>query len=561
MKKTLAIILFILMMLPVTSFASDAPNISAYFDTETQDVTITGKGAPGDIIVTVSDCDNTDVFSNDNPPYDIISVPNKDSYNATLTLPESAAGKRLSVTATDKNGAVASVDLVYPDFGGSASVISELDKAESMSEFYTLAKTNASKLGFDTQTDVYLSSESDIYAIMYAIKPSELSAQEVYSLFYVSSALASFKGASEAKTEQLLQVNEPHLGIDYNDDYASDKRLDSDAKTALCSILSDTDFADVLSSTETFAKYLEKSKALANIKTATNWQDIKSVIETDFAPLFELEDLSADESQQVYSKMMNCQYDQFADIASNFEKLADDVYYENNSSSSSSGGGGGGGGFGGGGGGAVSLPSSVEIELPEDSAVGSLGEKKPMVTLSGDATSSFSDVPSDHWSYEAVSALTGAEIISGYDAYTFLPNNNITRAEFTKLVCASFGIPSLKANYTDVADDAWYNGFVGGASAYGIINGYGETFAPNSPITRQDAAVIVYRALKNEDIILNGSADFEDFNDISLYALTAVGAFKEFGILSGDGTNFYPLNNITRAEAAKLLYNALSINK
>jgi len=45
---------------------------------------------------------------------------------------------------------------------------------------------------------------------------------------------------------------------------------------------------------------------------------------------------------------------------------------------------------------------------------------------------------------------------------------------------------------------------------------------------------------------------------ISLYALPAVGAFKEYGILQGDGTNFYPQNNITRVEAAQLLYKVLS---
>lgn len=552
MKKILSILLFLIMMFPVYSIASDTAYISAYFDTQTQDVIISGTGEPGDIIITIADRDNSIAFSKQNPPYDIISVSNKDSYSVTLTLSDEASGKRLVATATDKSGTVSSCEFIYPDFDGSTSVIDELEDAASLSEFRSVAKSNALKLGFDTETDIYNSCEDNIYAIMYATKPSKLTAPEVYDLFYVSCALASFEGADSDEVDRLLSQNELYLGIDYDNDYASDERMDDSAKKALCRILSEEDFADALSDTETFADYFEKAKALANVKTADNWQDIKSVIEDDFSKLFDLESLSSSKSQQVYSKMMSYEYNDFDDIPDGYDKALKALKKTDGSSSS--------GGGGGGGKSSVSLPSSVDIVLSEDSETHSMGEKKPMATLSANASSSFGDVPSSHWSYQAVSSLCEAGIISGYDAYSFLPDNNITRAEFTKLVCASFGIPSLKADYTDVSADVWYNGYVGGASAYGIINGYGETFAPDSPITRQDAAVIVYRALKNEDIILNGSADFEDFNDISLYALTAVGAFKEWGILSGDGTNFYPLNNITRAEAAKLLFNALSVN-
>lgn len=49
-------------------------------------------------------------------------------------------------------------------------------------------------------------------------------------------------------------------------------------------------------------------------------------------------------------------------------------------------------------------------------------------------TALFSDVTSEHWGFDAVNTLASEKIISGYGDGTFLPSNNITRAEFTKLI-------------------------------------------------------------------------------------------------------------------------------
>lgn len=55
------------------------------------------------------------------------------------------------------------------------------------------------------------------------------------------------------------------------------------------------------------------------------------------------------------------------------------------------------------------------------------------------------------------------------------------------------------------------------------------------------------------------SAQFEDQGDISNYAETAVNVLYNAGIVNGTGTAFEPNALVTRAQAAKIVYNMLLI--
>ena len=50
------------------------------------------------------------------------------------------------------------------------------------------------------------------------------------------------------------------------------------------------------------------------------------------------------------------------------------------------------------------------------------------------ASNPFSDVPADHWAYDAVSQLAADGIIDGYGDSTFKGNRNITRYEMAQMV-------------------------------------------------------------------------------------------------------------------------------
>lgn len=113
-------------------------------------------------------------------------------------------------------------------------------------------------------------------------------------------------------------------------------------------------------------------------------------------------------------------------------------------------------------------------------------------------SSGFTDVASGAWYNNAVSTLTRAGILDGYEDGSFRPNASITRAEFTKIAVSFFKhAGGASANpFNDVPDSAWYAEFVKAAAELGLIDGYEDgTFRPNAPITRAEACAIVNRTL------------------------------------------------------------------
>lgn len=111
-------------------------------------------------------------------------------------------------------------------------------------------------------------------------------------------------------------------------------------------------------------------------------------------------------------------------------------------------------------------------------------------------------------------------------------------------------------SFDDVASGDWYADYVEKAAASGIVRGSGSLFYPNDTITRQDAAVILYRLL-SESVTFMESASFSDDEQISGYAREAVAGLAGAKIINGmsDGS-FQPKGLLTRAQAAALIYSA-----
>ena len=171
----------------------------------------------------------------------------------------------------------------------------------------------------------------------------------------------------------------------------------------------------------------------------------------------------------------------------------------------------------------------------------------------------FSDMEG-HWAAAQVKLLAEKEIISGFPDGSFQPENPVTRAEFTKMILEAFGIQKNgKATFQDVPSTEWYAEYVAAAAEKGIVTGAeNNMFLPNASITRQDAAVILYRSLSNYLTIEKGSTVFADLNSIAEYAREAVRDLASISIINGIGSNkFDPEGITTRAQAATLISNAL----
>lgn len=217
-----------------------------------------------------------------------------------------------------------------------------------------------------------------------------------------------------------------------------------------------------------------------------------------------------------------------------------------------------GGGGGGGGGGSAS-----DVNLPGGGSVIS----DPVTPDEGYVErkdSPFKDIDSVPWANESIGILYNRGIISGKSETEFAPNDNITRAEFTKLVVASFfGTPNGKiTKFSDVS--GWSVPYVAYASENGIVNGMTDAlFNPNGDISREQAMTILARALEKEGY--EGKVrtkPFADDSSISDWAKNAIYTLSEGGVVSGKGGNmFCPKDNLTRAEAAKIIYYSLKLTE
>ena len=174
-------------------------------------------------------------------------------------------------------------------------------------------------------------------------------------------------------------------------------------------------------------------------------------------------------------------------------------------------------------------------------------------------TGGFSDTY-NHYSMEAVKYLYDKKIINGYGDGTFRPDNFVTRAEFAKMICAAFLIEGdNEVSFSDVNKSDWYHDSITNLASHGILLGDGTFFRPNELIMRQDATLIISRILSYFGFEYEkDSTSFADDAYISDYAADSVSKMKNAGIVVGNGLNFNPLSDITRGEAAVLVYRAFN---
>lgn len=128
-------------------------------------------------------------------------------------------------------------------------------------------------------------------------------------------------------------------------------------------------------------------------------------------------------------------------------------------------------------------------------------------------TNSFPDVPDDFWACKAISTLTNAGILGGFEDGTFRPNAYITRAQFAAMA-ARFDsvVPGLANPFSDVAEDYWARDLIAYAAFQGWVEG-GGTFRPLENITRAEAMGFLNNVLERRvdaEGLVEGYTTFTD---------------------------------------------------
>lgn len=178
----------------------------------------------------------------------------------------------------------------------------------------------------------------------------------------------------------------------------------------------------------------------------------------------------------------------------------------------------------------------------------------------------FNDMGGYEWAIDSVDYLRLNGAVEGVGNNSFAPNRNVTRGDFILMLVRAYGFTaSGSASYHDVSASDYYAEAVRIATVLNIVQGYNGYFNPTSPISRQDAMVMIFRSLEVSGMtVTNGlTADFSAFYDggqIDSYALKAVGSLLQMGVVEGDGNGYLrPRGMLNRAEAAKLLHTIMTL--
>lgn len=130
------------------------------------------------------------------------------------------------------------------------------------------------------------------------------------------------------------------------------------------------------------------------------------------------------------------------------------------------------------------------------------------VAMSASA-SVFPDVTAENDYEQAIDLLASLNILGGYEDGTFKPDNNITRAEFSKIVYvifnglsdASGNMFASETNFDDVAANSWYAGHVNWAYLNEIVGGYGDgTFLPNNNVAVKEAIKMIVTCVTDKQL-------------------------------------------------------------
>ncbi|MEK0314597.1 chitobiase/beta-hexosaminidase C-terminal domain-containing protein [Cohnella sp. 56] len=172
----------------------------------------------------------------------------------------------------------------------------------------------------------------------------------------------------------------------------------------------------------------------------------------------------------------------------------------------------------------------------------------------------FADLASVPWAKSDIEGLAARSMVTGIGGEKFAPNTQVTRAEFTTMLMNMLDLvdDSAVSTFSDVKTGVWYYNAVASAARMGIVTGLTDgSFKGDSPITRQEMAVLIYRAAQavQADLGSSASATFGDYAQISAYAADAVQAIQSAGIITGMGDgNFAPRSLATRAQSAVIIW-------
>ena len=171
------------------------------------------------------------------------------------------------------------------------------------------------------------------------------------------------------------------------------------------------------------------------------------------------------------------------------------------------------------------------------------------------AKSVFTDVPDGHWAEKQIDAWSEYGVISGYNG-EFAPGRSITRGEFAVVLNKLMTYEKTVENKFADLGEKYYTDSILKLNKAGVMQGYENKISPENSLTREEAAIMICRALgiETQEKV---NKTFSDYASVSDWARPYINALVNEGLLNGSDGKLNPKNTITRAEVVTILDNAV----
>lgn len=162
-------------------------------------------------------------------------------------------------------------------------------------------------------------------------------------------------------------------------------------------------------------------------------------------------------------------------------------------------------------------------------------------------TSPFADVRQGAWYYDSVALVCQEGLMRG-TGQGFQPGATVTRGTLATILARLDGAD------TD-GGGTWYEKGMAWAVAAGVSDGT----APEQAVTREQAAVMLYRYAGRPAVSGGKLAAFPDGGQVSRWAVRGMGWAVEQGLIQGGDRGLDPQGTATRAELAAMLSRFLTL--
>lgn len=481
----------------------------------------------------------------------IVPVKNSDnSYSVAFNAPAKMMSGDYIAVAFDGMGNYYESEFGYVDESDINSVLDEINAAKESEgvplwqAIKNIAEKNERYLGINTTLAnlmpewVYTNLANGIpYENLYDL-------QSNYNFYAIVSKIPN-----NAEADKVIDENREVLGI--SDDKCAEKyRSNNSIRSGAAKRVSQMLEKEMTDTKEKFLKAYKLAACCEALSIAVSWGEADDVL-TDFNIELNLTSyngylkMSSDKKAQVCRSILNISKQSLTPekIKNTFESAYKSVSEQtDNGKKNNSGNSGGGNG------------SSYSVS-------------KPAVNDEEEEIVKFKDIDDCQWAREQIIDFYEKGFINGKSEDSFCPYDNVTRAEFIKILCLSLDITSEgECSFADLNKDDWSYPYISAAYKIGIVSGYEDgTVRGNNPVTREEMAVMAYRAamikgIQPEQVAVGVS--FIDGEEISDWAYDAVMSLAKSNILHGMGADqFCPRKLAGRAETVVFLSNLRAANK